>query len=128
MDNFGRRTLMICGDILIIFALLAGYFMLDFSNSAGWDQYVMYAIFIHIGGFSLSLGPVTVVYISEILRDISPYMTLIWIETIFIALSSNLLIEYIGIGKLFLLYALISIAGLSYVCKYMIESKGKSRS
>lgn len=83
---------MICGDMLIIFALLAGYFMLDISNSAGWDQYVMYAIFIHIGGFSLSLGPVTVVYISEILRDISPYMTLIWIETIFIALSSNILI------------------------------------
>jgi hypothetical protein len=37
MDNFGRRTLMICGDLLIIFALLAGYFMLDVSGSAEWD-------------------------------------------------------------------------------------------
>lgn len=65
MDNFGRKTLMLCGDFLIIVALLSGYYMLDFSSGTQWDpNYVTYAIFLHIGGFSLSLGPITVVYIS----------------------------------------------------------------
>lgn len=65
MDNFGRRTLMLCGDFLIIIALLSGYYILDLDVSSQWDpNFVTYAIFLHIGGFSLSLGPVTVVYIS----------------------------------------------------------------
>lgn len=80
MDNFGRRTLMIFGEVLIISSLFSGYYMVDFDASSQWDpKYVAYAIFAHIGGFSLSLGPVTVVYISEILDDISPYMTFIWV-------------------------------------------------
>jgi hypothetical protein len=81
----------------------------------------------HIGSFSLSLGPITVVYISEIIEDLSPYMSLIWIETIFIALTSNLMIERFGIAKVFLLYALITSTGLIYVCRFMLETKGKSR-
>lgn len=65
MDNFGRRTLLIFGDILIILSLFSCYYMLDFDSSSQWDPlYVTYAIFLHIGGFSLSLGPITVVYIS----------------------------------------------------------------
>lgn len=76
MDWFGRRTLMLCGDAIIILALLSGFYMVDSQADPG---YVAYAIFAHIGGFSLSLGPVTVVYITEIMEDISPFMTFIWI-------------------------------------------------
>jgi hypothetical protein len=65
MDKFGRRTLMIGGEILIILALVSGYYMIDFDKDSKWDpQYVTYAIFVHMAGFSLSLGPITVVYIS----------------------------------------------------------------
>lgn len=74
-------------------ALLSGYYMVDFDADSNWDpQYVTYAIFVHMAGFSLSLGPITVVYISEIVTDISPYMTFIWIETILISLVSNIMI------------------------------------
>ena len=31
MDNFGRRTLMLFGDLLIIISLLSCYYMLDFD-------------------------------------------------------------------------------------------------
>lgn len=65
LDRFGRRTLMICGASMIIFALLSGYYMVDYDAASKWDpQYVTYAIFLHMAGFSLSLGPITVVYIS----------------------------------------------------------------
>jgi hypothetical protein len=32
MDRFGRRTLMIGGEILIIFALVSGYYIIDFDQ------------------------------------------------------------------------------------------------
>jgi MFS family permease len=127
MDNFGRRILMLGGVSLIILSLLGGCFMLEFSSSSSDSSLVIYLIFMHIGSFSLSLGPVTVVYISEIIEDISPFMTIIWVETIFIALTSNLMIERFGISKVFLLYALICMSGLFYVSRYMIESRGISR-
>ncbi len=93
MDNFGRRTLLLGGSVMIIIALMTGYYMLDFDVDSKWDpHYVTYTVFMHIAGFSLSYGPITVVYISEILEDISSFMTLIWIETIFISLTSNLMI------------------------------------
>ena len=64
---------------MVISALLISYYMIDFDASSKWDpQLVAYAIFLHMAGFSISLGPITVVYISEIIENISPYMTFIW--------------------------------------------------
>lgn len=121
MDRFGRRTLMICGEVMIVSALLAGYYMIDFDASSKWDpQFVTYAIFVHMAGFSLSLGPTTVVYISEIVEDITPFMTFIWVETILVSLVSNILIQEFGTGKVFLMFGLVSICGLAYVSKFML--------
>ena len=65
MDVFGRRTLIIGGEILMILALVSGYYMVDFDRESQWDpQYVTYAIFAHMAGYSLSIGPITVVYVS----------------------------------------------------------------
>jgi hypothetical protein len=67
MDNLGRRILVLCGDFLIIISLVGGYLILDLKvgEQWGWGSHlVIYLIFMHIGSFSLSLGPVTVVYIS----------------------------------------------------------------
>lgn len=67
---------MMCGETLIVISLLGASYMMK----SGWDPtYASYAIFTHIAGFSLSLGPITLVYISEILGDISIYMVIIWV-------------------------------------------------
>ena len=89
--------------------------------------WVGFIVFVHIGGFSLSLGPITILYVSEILDDISPYMMLLWIETIVVALSSNIMIIKLGIGTVFLIFGVISGFGLLYIVKEMKESKGKTR-
>lgn len=128
MDRFGRRSLMICGEIMVILALLTGYYMVDFDQEGKWDpQYVTYAIFAHMAGYSLSMGSIAVVYMSEIVNDISPYMTFVWVETILISLTSNIMMEKFGIGKVFLFFAVISMAGLAYIWKFMLETKGKTR-
>ena len=52
---------------MIIIAIVSGYVMIGSTGDAKWDpETVSYAIFLHMAGFSLSLGPITVVYISEI--------------------------------------------------------------
>ena len=78
LDKFGRKTLMVFGDALIMLALFSGFYMLNMMEGVD-PKWVGLVIFLHIGGFSLSLGPITILYISEILEDISLYMALLWI-------------------------------------------------
>lgn len=128
VDRFGRRSLMILGETIIVLALFSGYYLLEFGAASGWDpKFVTYAIFAHIAGFSLSLGPITIVYLSEILSDISSYMVVLWVETVLVSFTSNILIEKYGIGKVFLGFGLISISCLLYILPTMQETKGKTR-
>ena len=128
VDKFGRRSLILIGEILIIFALLGGFYMLDYDAASKWDpNYATYAIFLHIAGFSISLGPITFIYISEILDDISPYMVIIWIETVLVAMGSNLLVAKYGVGRVFLGFGIISIICLCYFFPTLLETKGKTR-
>lgn len=63
MDRFGRKILMVFGTSIIAVALLFGYVILDFMQ--GMDpRFAALAVFVHIGGFSISLGPVTILYVS----------------------------------------------------------------
>ena len=65
LDKFGRRSLMLLGETVVILSLLSAYYMLDYDAVSGWDsKYASYPIFAHIAGFSLSLGPITIVYLS----------------------------------------------------------------
>lgn len=63
LDKFGRKTLMAFGDLLITFALISGYLMINVLEGID-SKWIGVVIFLHIGGFSLSLGPVTILYIS----------------------------------------------------------------
>ena len=63
LDKFGRKTLMAFGLLLITLALLGGFYIKNVSE--GVDSFWLnYVVFVHVGGFSLSLGPVTILYIS----------------------------------------------------------------
>ena len=65
LDKFGRRSLMLIGETIIIISLLSAYYVLDYDKESGWDaKFASYAIFAHIAGFSLSLGPITFIYLS----------------------------------------------------------------
>lgn len=63
MDKFGRRTLTIIGTSIITMALILGYIILDFVPNVD-PKVAAIAVFIHIGGFSISLGPISILYVS----------------------------------------------------------------
>lgn len=90
LDRFGRKNLIVVGTFLVILSLVIGYLILEIDLLD--NKLASYAVLLHITIFSLSIGPITILYISEIVIDVSPYMTLIWVETMIISLSSNLMI------------------------------------
>jgi hypothetical protein len=84
-------------------------------------------IFLHIVGFSISLGPVSFIYAAEIMENLSFLIVVNWLLTILVSFSSEIMIKTYGIGKVFLFYGLSTLLCLVYLCKNMLESKGLSR-
>lgn len=65
INNYGRRTLMLLGSSIVVGSLLLAYVF----DSLIWhsEKAVIGLIFLHIVGFSLSLGPVTFIYAAELM-------------------------------------------------------------
>lgn len=62
LDKFGRRPLMLAGESIIVFSLFAAYFATDILNMS--SGVIVFLIFLHIFGFSISLGPICCLYAS----------------------------------------------------------------
>jgi predicted MFS family arabinose efflux permease len=62
LDRFGRRFLMLLGLSIVVFSLISAYVATDVLNLA--SGVVVFFIFLHIFGFSISLGPVCGIYAS----------------------------------------------------------------
>jgi SP family arabinose:H+ symporter-like MFS transporter len=62
LDRFGRRSLMLFGDMFMIVSLLSAYIVTDILNLS--PQIVIIFVFLHIFGYAISMGPVTCIYAS----------------------------------------------------------------
>jgi len=87
LNRYGRRTLMLLGSSIVVFSLLSAFLcesLLPDSHSL-----VSALIFLHLVGFSLSLGPVSMVYVAEIMENISLVVVVVWVLTITVSLVSR---------------------------------------
>lgn len=62
LDKFGRRSLMLMGLTIVVGSLFAAYIATDLLKLS--SGVVVFFIFLHIFGFSISLGPVCCLYAS----------------------------------------------------------------
>lgn len=62
LDMFGRRSLMLIGMSILVFSLFSAFFATDVFNLG--SGLIVFFIFLHIFGFSISLGPVCGLYAS----------------------------------------------------------------
>ena len=115
LDKYGRRYLMLIGQSIIVFSLIGSYVALDIFN-LGSNVIVLF-VFLHILGFSISLGPISVLYVSEIMQDISIMIILLWVLTLIVSLISDFMINQLGISKTFLIFGIISLLCLIYLYK-----------
>lgn len=109
---------MLFGSSIVVGSLLLAYVF----DSLIWhsEKAVIALIFLHIIGFSLSLGPVTFIYAAELMENISFVLIVNWVLTILVSLLSEIMIKAIGIGKVFLFFGLCSLFCLLYFYRNMV--------
>ncbi|MBM3505440.1 MAG: sugar porter family MFS transporter [Alphaproteobacteria bacterium] len=132
LDRFGRKPLFLNGIAATVVCLL----VLAFSFSDGdphtkVDQWLaVLSLFIYVGAFSLSLGPVSGLIVSEIypqrVRGMAMAFVMVanWVSQITIALTFPSLVAYLGPAVTFSIYAVIGVAGFLFCYFNVPETKG----
>ena len=62
LDRFGRRFLMLAGETIVVGSLFGAFICTDVLDMA--PSVVVFFIFLHLFGFSISLGPIGCLYAS----------------------------------------------------------------
>lgn len=127
MDVFGRRKAMLYGDSLSVLSL--GLIVL--LKPTEYSFLIKYLILVFIFTFGVSLGPILWVYLSETLPEkgvslatLINYASCLVIALVFPKLIASPL-KFVGT---FMIFFLISLAGLIYIYFNMMETKGKTPS
>ena len=133
LSRFGRRTLMLWGTLFMIIILsLAGLFSLyDYD----YPSLVMLVLFIMM--FEFTSGPITWLYMSEIMQDkaTSFASAMNWGIVVIISGSVPYLVRSITdegqynnrVGFIFIACGGLSFLGLIFIFVFMKETKGKKK-
>lgn len=128
VDKLGRKPLLVIGSSLMTISLLT----VAASFAYNLDSIItLTAILVFIASFAVSLGPVTWVMISEVFpnnvrgKAMSISIVSLWLACFFVALLFPILLEKIGIGNTFLVFAFFSFVSLLFNLKFVKETKGK---
>ncbi len=130
IDRFGRKSLILMGSAgmaLMLFGLSVLFFL---KLTTG----IMVLIFIlgYIAFFGASLGPAVWVVTAELFpnrlrsKGMSIAIVALWIACILVTITFPVMLEKLNGGITFLIFALICLANLSYVWKYVPETKEKT--
>ncbi len=129
VDRAGRRPLMLFGAA----GLAITYTVMGFCYASHVQGLpVLLLVLVAIGGYAMSLAPVTWVVISEIFPNrirgaaMSVAVTALWIACFILTYTFPLLNAKLGPAGTFWLYAGICVAGFIFIFAKLPETKGKS--
>jgi len=130
IDRFGRRLLIMIGSTGM-FLMLTGLSVLYFTRQTSG---VLVLVFIlgYIAFFAASLGPALWVVTAELFpnrlrtKGMSVAIVSLWIACAIVSISFPIMLEKLSGGITFMIFALICLANMIYVWKYVIETKGKT--
>lgn len=130
IDRFGRKLLILIGSTGMAL-MLAGLSVLFFLHETSG---VMVLVFIlgYIAFFAASLGPIVWVIAAELFpnrlrsKGMSIAIVSLWIACTLVTIAFPIMLEKLSGGITFLIFALICLANLLYVLKYVPETKGKT--
>ncbi|CAB1128296.1 Putative metabolite transport protein YwtG [Candidatus Hydrogenisulfobacillus filiaventi] len=133
LDRAGRRPLLLAGvaGMVASLAVLGLAFHLPAaSRSLGW--LTVAGLMVYVGSFAISLGPVFWLLIAEIYplrirgRAMSFATLLNWLANLVVALTFLSLVQALGRGNTFWLYALIGVGTWVFAYRLVPETKDKS--
>jgi MFS transporter, SP family, galactose:H+ symporter len=131
IDRIGRRKLLLIGIFGMVVSLLI-FSIAFFTHIQGLSLVVIITLLCYVAFFSLGLGPVTWVILSEIYpleirgRAMGIACFVNWICNTLVALTFLDLVSLLGLGETFCVYAGLGIIGWWFVFRYIPETKGKS--
>lgn len=129
IDRFGRRFLMIMGALLQA-VFLSGVWWSFQHGAPNW--WVLACVLMYVAAFACSFGPVVWVVISEIFptrirgRAMSLATLTLWVSCYLVSQTFPMLVERIGAGNSFLIYAIMSLLSLVFIACLLPETKGRS--
>lgn len=130
VDKIGRRKLMIIGPSgmgLFLFCISGAYFAGHFTGVLSLVLMMGYLAF-----FALSLGPIVWVLLGEIFPNrirsqaVSVSILAQWAANFLVSFTFPILKQHVGSGFTFLIYAFMCVACVFFVCRYIVETKGKT--
>lgn len=130
IDRFGRKMLIQIGSTGMML-MLAGLSVLYFTNLTS-GVLVLTFILGYIAFFAASLGPATWVVATELFpnrlrsKGMSIAIVSLWAACTIVTIAFPIMLEKLSGGITFLIFALICLANLLYVLKYVPETKGKT--
>lgn len=124
IDKFGRKSLLLYGELLCISTLL----LLSIFGFLGLTEPSKYVILVYMFSFGISLGPIVWIYLPEILpeKGVSLAALFNWIGCGILGLFFPIVEKAIKIQGAFLIFLGCCIAGLIYMAIFVKETKGKS--
>lgn len=130
IDRFGRKLLIIIGSAGMML-MLTGLSVLYFTNLTSG---ILVLVFIlgYIAFFAASLGPALWVVAAELFpnrlrsKGMSIAIVSLWIACTIVTIAFPIMLEKLSGGITFLIFALICLANLLYVLRYVPETKGKT--
>lgn len=130
IDRFGRKLLIVIGSTGMML-MLAGLSILFFTKQTSG---IMVLVFIlgYIAFFAASLGPALWVVAAELFpnrlrsKGMSIAIVSLWIACAIVTITFPIMLEKLSGGITFLIFAVICLANLLYVWRYVPETKGKT--
>jgi SP family arabinose:H+ symporter-like MFS transporter len=130
IDRFGRKLLIIVGSTGMTL-MLAGLSLLFFLKATSGILVLLF-ILGYIAFFAASLGPALWVVAAELFpnrlrsKGMAIAIVALWTACAIVAIVFPIMLEKLSGGITFLIFALICLANLLYVIKYVPETKGKT--
>lgn len=131
IDRFGRKKLLLFSQVGVIASLLP--VILSFAiESEVSDLIGVIAVLTYVASYSLGMGPITWVLISEIYpfqiraQAMAVMTFLSWLTNYFIVLSFPLILVGWGAVTTFSLYLFFGVVGFFLFFRFVPETKGKS--
>lgn len=130
IDRFGRKLLIVTGSAGMMM-MLTGLSVLFFMNQTSGGLVLVF-ILGYIAFFAASLGPALWVVAAELFpnrlrsKGMSIAIVSLWIACTIVTIAFPIMLERLSGGLTFLIFALICLANLLYVLKYVPETKGKT--
>ena len=128
IDRVGRRPLLLVSLVGMFGSLL----VLGLAFVAGWSSLtILLFILLYIVAFAIGMGPVFWVLLGEIFpiqnraAGVSAGSTMNWTANFAVSLAFLPLLDAIGTGQTFWLFAVVSAFGIWFVGRYVPETKDR---